>query len=376
MIKFDFLFFGFLSLFSFGQICRAANSSMCSVINNFDAKKQLDFLEEMNCRELNTGEKKYVNIGQRFNNRTGLPANYILTKTGNKQYEIQIGINLKEPLWISLANQFKKMPEPDLKKQMTEKIQKCASQAADLLKGPNGEELSLRPMMSDVEKKSMPMLFSNSVSIEKDQNFRSHSHAYQKDIGCEVIIHELLHLTGLVDEYNEQDLSVISQGGMKFDCRVKGPITSVMFNHRLAYESVTDPERELRAKSSFYIEGQWCSEDNLCIKKELRIINENQNRSVLLQQYKQYYSAQSNVRLDESSVKIEKWIKKQNPQSILEPAHFRAIVYPGCQLKNALYYKCAQQAYRTSVKSTNLGPFTLEKNCNTPPECLSDDWLK
>lgn len=104
---------------------------------------------------------------------------------------------------------------------------------------------------------------------------------YPSDISCQSVVHEMLHLGGLVDEYSE---------GKEFPCRAAGPLSSVMSNEYLALGETT--------------------------------------------------------------------------KFALQPAHVRALAYPGCQEKNAKYYHCAQRSYLTG-------------GCHALPECAVDSgWLR
>lgn len=54
--------------------------------------------------------------------------------------------------------------------------------------------------------------------------------------------------------------------------------------------------------------------------------------------------------------------------SLLYPAQFNAIAYPGCQARNALYYSCAQNAYR----NRRDGCAKMQTECSAP----GGDWVK
>lgn len=56
--------------------------------------------------------------------------------------------------------------------------------------------------------------------------------------------------------------------------------------------------------------------------------------------------------------------------SFLYPAHFRAIIAPGCKEKNSLYYSCSRDA--------NFRPYKLIGSCNARPvQCRNEDeWLQ
>lgn len=66
--------------------------------------------------------------------------------------------------------------------------------------------------------------------VIKEKGFRSNSRSFSEDITCPEIVHELLHHTGLVDEYVEHEPSKDGKTRL-FNCRIVGPENSVMRNH-------------------------------------------------------------------------------------------------------------------------------------------------
>jgi hypothetical protein len=60
--------------------------------------------------------------------------------------------------------------------------------------------------------------------------------------------------------------------------------------------------------------------------------------------------------------------------SLLLPAQFRAIVFPGCRNVNRTYYDCASEAYTTSRGNYGSGGCSL----GLPPQCSQggDAWLQ
>ncbi|MCE3011428.1 MAG: hypothetical protein LW878_00015 [Proteobacteria bacterium] len=111
---------------------------------------------------------------------------------------------------------------------MLERARTCMNSIKSGLKGPNGEQLSIS-LLTPREANQLPVNLrprKTSISIE-NENARSHSKAYASSIGCPTILHEVLHLLGLCDEYpGESD---------NYPCRAVGNRDSVMRNQFLTF---------------------------------------------------------------------------------------------------------------------------------------------
>jgi hypothetical protein len=173
---------------------------------------------------------------------------------------------------------------------LTAHTSSCLNSYAPRLTGPNAERLSIR-LVTDPGSPAIP---ANPIEVLPPGS-RSHSSAWKEDIDCATILHEMLHVLGLIDEYEERWMGYHSEGGQlkstglenfgevpirSYNCRSHGPESSVMY-------------------------------------------------------YQTYAVAAAG--------------------SLLSPAHFRAITQPGCAAANRLYYACTRDAYVTSSASLGEG---------------------
>ncbi|OFZ82101.1 MAG: hypothetical protein A2583_12025 [Bdellovibrionales bacterium RIFOXYD1_FULL_53_11] len=100
---------------------------------------------------------------------------------------------------------------------------KCLASVRSRLRGPYGEFLNIRLAPVDYPDNLAPKL--NIIKVSKSFFVRSTAERWEKNPGCSTIIHELLHLTGLVDEYYDP----------KYRCRHYGPDQSIMSDHERAF---------------------------------------------------------------------------------------------------------------------------------------------
>ncbi len=116
--------------------------------------------------------------------------------------------------------------------QMRRRVNTCLGQFNPHLKGPNGEQLEI--VVTDSSGNGLdPRLVPPAA---KDISFlaagaRSNSQAYAADIDCPTILHELLHLLGLSDEYKET-----AEHRYDSTCRTQHGERSVMSSQWEVYE--------------------------------------------------------------------------------------------------------------------------------------------
>lgn len=79
----------------------------------------------------------------------------------------------------------------------------CMQAVSGLIKGPAGEPMQF-DLLTPTEATRMPAAVrpkKNTITIDHATDVRSHSKNYAYDVGCPTIVHEILHLVGLCDEY-------------------------------------------------------------------------------------------------------------------------------------------------------------------------------
>ncbi|MGK5088500.1 hypothetical protein WDW86_13155 [Bdellovibrionota bacterium FG-2] len=171
--------------------------------------------------------------------------------------------------------------------------QSCYDRVRPKLRGLHGEHLKIALART---RPGLPAAEESAIKINKHWFFRSDSTEWKNHPGCPLIVHETLHLLGLVDEYAETKIKILGPDTLKhlaYDCRSIGPIKSVMNNQILAY---------------FGLGLSW----------------------------------------------FARAFRFDGRDSVLAPAQFSAIITPGGQETNSTYYACGQDAYETSSKTEGV----------------------
>lgn len=163
------------------------------------------------CAELKPGEHKLFNKENSHYYTTG---NYLLKRKPSGNYQAVLNVN------------FQKAAGSVSPEAMMERARGCLSKAAPYMKGPDGKTLEL-VLMNPSEAGSLP---SDSrpkkydITIEGPQ-YGTNAASYAENVNCAVITHEMFHLLGLCDEYQE-DRAQYAQ--YNWTCRVVTKVPSIM----------------------------------------------------------------------------------------------------------------------------------------------------
>ncbi len=116
---------------------------------------------------------------------------YLLTKKSNDGYKVTLNIN------------FQKAPNATSSVDMNRRAQECVAKYSEHLKDPSGRSLEIEILDSNVSVNFVGTPKPTTINVFDDYN-RYNALNYDSKIPCDVIVHELLHLVGLVDEYKER----------------------------------------------------------------------------------------------------------------------------------------------------------------------------
>ncbi|HAZ11960.1 MAG: hypothetical protein A2X86_07085 [Bdellovibrionales bacterium GWA2_49_15] len=280
--------------------------------------------DALQCVSLAVGEAKGID---RPDSGTGLGSKYRLKKTGEKSFVAQLNLNFKTAQGQSSST---------LNSRYRGKVTQCLNRVNGQLKGPDGQSLKIELGPQTGAAAAPPV----SIRIQSADS-RSNSGNWESDIRCDTVLHELLHLLGLVDEYEEKLIgyttdddgnfvyreSSASNDSSFYNCRAQGPEDSIMSDHEQAF-----------SESGFTFN---CSEGSEAESDACDFLP----------------AAPTDA----------------DARSLLETAHFNAIVNPGCSAKNKTYYQCAQYAYQTTRDRYGLGC----KRGSRPTQCTnnSTSWV-
>ena len=171
---------------SYLALCEEKNTSFdwTQIRALYKRAKQFEY-----CQDLSLGDKRVISPDP-----GGIREGYALEKIGDKKFKISFQVNF-------VTTDSSNVSPVDLKK----RVDNCMERVNKVAEGPDGNKFELSVLTRDeallVDKSERPPLVD--IEIAK-AGARSNSGAYASDIDCGTILHELLHLTGLVDEYAEK----------------------------------------------------------------------------------------------------------------------------------------------------------------------------
>jgi len=334
--------------------------------------------ESVACKELDIGQSKIVNFSD-YESPTRISHKYEIIRKAEKEYRIRLNLVFLEN---SLRGAIFKKQNVSDNEEMSNKVRECLEQLNQHLRGPNGENISIELIGKEEAREPKYQDIANPVHISREKVDRETRQLYSLQSSCPTLAHELMHLLGLVDEYTE----TIDTNLTRQDCRSKGPIDSIMHDHQEAFDF-----EEIFQQKQF---------EKRCVCKQATCPAFSQNTISQLKSCPEGYDMESTFsKLTSEGVKFKQLQNASNavgstclggvglftskpcfvlsvqssgkiPNSILYPAHFKAIIFPGCQKANSTYYKCARDAY--------FRPYKIINSCHLRPEACSDPlmWLQ
>lgn len=345
--------------------CPAPGGGLEQVIRTLDPQ----------CIDLQVGDNKFINFsGQE--SPTLVRHRYELKRVTSKEYQVII------PITLVHNNQAKI-------KALYEKIDKCLSLVNPYFLGPDSQKLSLSVQPNQSKTVNLD---SNIITIR--ENFKELSSAeFTSEMECPAVVHELLHLVGLVDEYPEKregyirnpdgTLRTVGNGEnfetALFNCRSIGPESSIMHSANEAFRIMQGIQRgnvhlcEMKASSTQECKKLlklWNGDSANCPAGT--VIRRDKYETPFDKEHKDSRSNEFSAK--EKSCKLLNFSTMKSA-GLLLPAQFSSIIHPGCQKYNSTYYKCGSLAY----KSDTGNPHDSEYGCSKgqiPAECENPDvWL-
>ena len=269
--------------------------------------------EHSQCSELEPGQEKRIYSGTMLNNNS-----YNIKKAKAGTYSIPL--NLK----FSADEDYDgDVPKDQVPAYYMREVQNCLNKANEKMLGPDGEKLKI---VIQAPKKQDTDRCENSDTKEiaiGSQEHRSHVRKYASDIDCPTITHEVLHLLGLCDEYEET---------------ARG-----YYTHTQTGEVVGETQSRFRAdeinEKFAFVEGY---------------------------EFKSQYGCRVTFINSIMSDQDERWdnvFKNGKNDSLLTPWQFNAILYGSCEEKNKGFNKCSQLAYQNPIK--NSGCIEKKQQCES-----------
>jgi hypothetical protein len=212
-----------------------------------------------------------------------------------------------------------------------ESAQACMNSFADRLLGPNGEHLSI--VYDFVETGGHEISIANGA-------VRANRDLWTRSMDCGTILHETLHLVGLVDEYEETAMGYNTQSSPQ-NTSIFGDIYD-QFQTR-TNDTYSSPVPGLDVRPGFTPTDRGA---------EFPMFN-------------------CRVSASSPSIMSNHWeMINSGSETLLRSAHFLMIVYPQCFPVTQVYRECAALAYISAF------PFDAQDDCPEIPDvCENDLWL-
>ena len=206
---------------------------------------------------------------------------YIITKTAPGVYTASVALGFFPAEDYDNGN----VPADQVHSHYLQRVRDCMEETNRYMLGPGGTRLSID--VQDAHQEHPDLAPISQVSIQSSQG-RSYVTSYESDINCELITHEVMHLLGLCDEYEE---------------KMKG-------------ETVDAANGD--ASGSIFLSKHNC-----------RVTQDN---SIMANQGERFRN-----------------VRDGRNDSLLDPTHFNTILYPGCESREdtKLYKMCSSLAYTT-----------------------------
>ncbi len=326
---------------------------------------------------------------------TSIAAEYKLQNRGSGVFRAELNVTFDAGLAAGLA-------ASDFSSRTTTQVNQCLNTYKDQLKGPSGERIEIVLGNPSGPPPAPP------ITIEFDQRAEARANAQvwsgsmvttlpgstQTAPDCPVILHELLHRLGLIDEYEETAIGHHvdpSTGGLisgetgavgaytSADCRSRGPEDSIMSNHIAAIDRASGrysalscscgglPSRELETCRAGVAGMAESATECPRYAAGSSLASLPASPPPTAPQLTAYNNATPGLSADGNTRTVRSHVA---PRSLLHPAHFRAITQPGCASANRGLYTCSRSAYATSRAHGGDGCPRL------PAVCGTEAWLQ
>lgn len=307
------------------------------------------------CIRLAVGQSAVIDYAD-SDSPTGVPASYGLSRPKDDSFLVELNLQ------FARGDGFNDDLAPSaLDNRYKDRVSACLKEYEGMLKNErSGRSLTLRV----VANAAIPV---QSISVVA-KGKRASAFAYPSDVGCPTILHELMHLLGLVDEY--YDTPGLHEP--MSDCRPNGPADSLMSREDSAVQSTLPSTAYSVEMCQCDVKGDACwalAEKNRGDKCPAGTTSFLKDIPPDVKTSLNVFNTSEAFALNDK--RIPNGVAKAAHTSMLYPAHFRAITEPGCRDVNENYYGCVINAYRSS-KSTTGG-------CLPKPEACkwnSHKWLE
>jgi hypothetical protein len=294
------------------------------------------------CADYSLGESRS------FSTREGVGARYVAQRTSESDYTVYINLAFKNH-------------EDAMKK----KVNQCLAEAQKIGLGPKGQNIRLK--LFDPTTDLVPTPKVSFINVRKE-GARENSETYFLTSDCRTVYHEMLHVAGLVDEYEERLRSIGATGqGPAYDCRAKSD--SLMGSSFLdnTVEQFKPDGLALQCGCLRSNDADTCSkamDAAVEASKKQRLttcpdgldqLGGNPYKGITFPPGKSYDDYRNFPLINTHLLAV----------TPLRPAHIRKLLWPECAEKNRIYDACTANAYKTSVKNGGKGCLEMPQICSS-----------
>jgi hypothetical protein len=237
--------------------CTTPNTSMDEIKNQvYDLNVSIDkFIfdnhEKMGCNDPKPGE--HVDFTQATKPSASSATGVRITRSKKDPKVYYADLNLRFVYRDPRGVPYAAGPNLDYAyKEYFRHLNECLAKVNTKILGPDGEKIIIRfydPAAEESHRETPPPRVN--ISLYPRVN-RPTSKDWGVSLSCDAITHELFHYLGLIDEYNEYEVSrlgyfvnengqVVSKSGVKhvpiYDCRSQGKEDSIMNAHGYAFQT-------------------------------------------------------------------------------------------------------------------------------------------
>lgn len=291
------------------NVCLENESSISSLIDTFE-----DLDNEIACSDYQRGEERHISVES--------DEHYKIKKENDGSYTASLAITFS-PAYTYDGQ----IPAEQIDPHFKQITQNCLDQANPKMLGPHGEQLNI--VITDNSSNSC--LPSQEITIQAS-NGRSNASSWEADINCPTITHELEHKLGLSDSYEE---------------KATGHFVHIETGEVRQVENIYNlPSEELPGEDFIFRPAKNC-----------RVTQDNSIMSSQTDRWHKVFHSQRGIKFPLFSINnahIRPSDFREN--SLLDPAHFHAILYGNCKSREdvRIYRTCSQLSLQTGYHGNTL----------------------
>jgi len=324
--------------------CFATKNSLTELIRSTE-----ESLESYYCSDLSKGESRLFSPNNFQNSRVSIDgAPYKITK--NKENDNELHIKL--PVKFVFSENFYSSNADNAKENFIPLAQKCLDTYSSNFINKDKKIIKIN-LVDTVEG-----IATTPISIE---NFgvRSNSEAWSTNARCPTLIHEILHLIGLSDEYPETEQTKA----------VKYIWNKIEKKYVYLYDSSNKDNKDLDySKSALAGNCRLVRENNIMNSHEdyfADVVSNGKFKTI-----KEAREKAGPSFWKDGQYTLDPKIKNKLSKSFLTEDQWNSIAYRGCIKKNKTYNLCTSFAYKTSVTEDN-------GKCPAAPKvCIENGWRR